>query len=498
MSLPSSTCSCNLHAPRRQETNTTYTSQPVKTYHTVDDAVYFEDDDVEAEEYTIAGSSPSYDSFNEEDDTAIAFEREDTEAAVSTLQLQVRALRKYKSNYELLCGQLGELNAQIDLQLQRHESDVTALQASIIDLQAEKVTLENQILEVQQALTVQREAADQDREYSDHVHHQLSTVAELLKATEKRLEQQEENFTEVVERLKTQIGAREEEYAETVKRLEEELEALRARGATDKEKETLRRQQENRNHKKELMTYRAKLRVVSDELEAQRSALRSTKKHLTQVQTDNEALHKQLANVKRDRAHLSNIIDSQRVENESNADELKQFKKAKTQLVQHVALVDQEAEQLQNELAEAKEELVFKNNQLDDCRDEMKKLRISLQEAQQEQNTVQCVNEKLMKKIAVFQTTESEQCIKKQRGIQERKYRKEIIRMHELLADNQQRTTESSKGVQKLRRELLGVQKLLHGCTGDITPGPIDQWKASQLKNPSSLTLMEQVRAFST
>eukprot|EP00644_Phytophthora_capsici_P015882 jgi/Phyca11/122949/e_gw1.49.177.1 len=463
MPLPSCTCSCSQHAPRRRETNDAYTRQSGKTFHTEDGVVFFEEGDVEVEEHT-------YD--NNED--AIAFEREEKEEAVSALQLQVRVLRKYKSNYELLCGQLGELNAQIGLQLQRHESDVTALQASIADLQGEKVALETQLLQAQQALTVQREAANQDRDYSEHVHQQLDTAAVLLKATEKRLEEQEVNFTEEIERLKAQIAIGKEEHAESAKRMEEEIEALRVRQVADKEKEVLRRQQEKRNHKKELMAYRAKLRAVSDELESQRSVLRSTKKHLTQVQTDNETLRKQLANVQRDGAHLSDIIDSQRAEYESNTDELRQIKKAKTQLAKRVAVVDQEAGQLQNKLAEAEEELVFKNNQLEDCRDE---------------------------RLDTFQTAGNERCVKvravdqEQRAIQERKYRIEMIRMQELLADNQQRATESSKDVQKLRHELLNIQKLLHGCTEDVTPESIDQWRASHLKNQSSI--LDQVRAFS-
>jgi hypothetical protein len=44
------------------------------------------------------------------------------------LYLRVRTLEKYKHNYELLCRQLGELNTQVGLQLQRHEMDVSSLQ----------------------------------------------------------------------------------------------------------------------------------------------------------------------------------------------------------------------------------------------------------------------------------------------------------------------------------------------------------------------------------
>ncbi|POM72836.1 Hypothetical protein PHPALM_10390 [Phytophthora palmivora] len=418
---------------------------------------------------------------------------------------------KYKSNYELLCSQLGELNAQIGLQLQRHEADVIALQASIADLQTEKVALEAQLLDVQQALTIQRDAAEQDREYSEHVHRQLGTAAELLKSTEKRLGQQEEHYEAEVERLKSQLVIRNDEcgeYQGRVKRLEEEIEVFRAREIAAKEQQILQRQREKSKYKQELMTRTVKLRAVSDELEAQRSALRATKKQAAIVQAENDTLHKQLATVKRDGAHLSNIIDSQRVEHESYAGEFLQTKKAKKQLAKRVAALAQEMEQLQNKLADVKDELAFKNGELENCRDELKSLHIELRRTSQSLD-IQHSNDKLMKQVETIQTTENEQCAKdliEEKDQQpESKYRKELVRMRELLADNQQRATESSKDVQKLRRELLGVQELLHGCTDDgrdSTRQPIDRW-ADVMQNSDKgekpvhkSTIMKQVYTF--
>ncbi|EGZ27204.1 hypothetical protein PHYSODRAFT_438408, partial [Phytophthora sojae] len=371
-----------------------------------------------------------------------------------TLQLQVRALRKYKTNYELLCGQLGELNAQIGLQLQRHEADVAALQASIADLQTDKIALEAQVAEAQQALEAQRDAATQDREYSEHVHRQLGTAAELLKATENRLEQQEESCAEEIERLRAQLAEADDQRAESqesVRRLESEIESLRAHEADAKE-------QEKSKHKKELMARAAKLRALSEELEGQRSAVRASKKQLAQVQADNDALRKQLANVKRDGAHLTDIIDSQRVEHETHADELVQVKKVKKQLAKRVTVLTREVDHLQSELADTREELVQRNDEIESCRVELKGLRTEGE------------NERLTK---VKKAQEQEQ-----RANQERRYRIELSRMRELLTDNQVRASESSKDVQKLRRELLSVQKLLHGCADDqnSTAKPIDPW----------------------
>ncbi|KAL4114813.1 hypothetical protein PRIC2_014266 [Phytophthora ramorum] len=498
MPLTSCTCSCGLHdALQEQDTTSPSSLQHIETLDNCSDA--------EQDESQEARSSPRY---SDDGDAMSVGEREEAEAAVVTLQLQVRALHKYKANYELLCAQLGELNSQIGLQLQRHEADVAALQASIADLQTDKITLEAQVSEVQEALMLQRDAARQDREYSEHVHHQLSTAAELLQATETRFEQQEEHFTAQIERLRSQLAVGDderEEYQATAKRFEEELETLRARETAAKEQEASRRRHEKSKHKKELMARAAKLRAVSEELEAQRSALRATRKQLVQVQTDNDALRKQLANVKRDGTHLSGIIDSQRVEYESHADELSQTKKAKKQLAKRVAVLSQEAEQLRNELTDAREELEFKNRELESCRTELKGLRTEIRQTAQSLDQAQCGNDKLLKQLETLQKVETDRRTKtkeedqEQRASRERQYHKEIIRMRELLAENQQRSTESSKDVRKLRRELLGVQKLLHGCTEERNASlePVDQW-AEVMRNSvkSDESIMEKVRAF--
>ncbi|KAG7386644.1 hypothetical protein PHYPSEUDO_015428 [Phytophthora pseudosyringae] len=514
MPLVSCSCSCGLHdALRRPDATTPSLGEPIRPHGTESEAACAEqlDGEDEDEEHILAVSSPRNERYSDEDfEDVDAMEREEAEAVVATLQLQVRALRKYKSNYELLCGQLSELNAQIGLQLQRHEADVAALQASIADLQTDKIALEAQASEAHEALAVQRDALRQDREYSEHVHRQLSTAAELLKATEKRLEQQEDQFAAEIEKLQSQLAVEDDdrvkEYQAIVRRLEDELEALRARQVTAKEQEAIRRRREKSKHKKELMDRTANLQAVSDELEAQRSVLRATKKQLAQVQTDNDALRKQVANVKRDGTHLSDIIDSQRSEHELFADELMQAKTAKKQLAKRVEVLSQEAEQLQSELADAKEESVFRKNELENCRNELKGLRTELRQTSQALDEVQCSNDKLVKQIESLQKGESANVKmeeQEQRAARERKYRKELVRLRELLADNQQRATASSKDVQKLRRELLSVQKLLHGCTEERAAGrePIDQWAAvmrnsikdSALKN----TIMEQVRIFS-
>ncbi|RLN47923.1 hypothetical protein BBJ28_00008563 [Nothophytophthora sp. Chile5] len=430
----------------------------------------------------------------------------DHDAALATLQLQVRALQRYKANYELLCGQLDELNAQIGLQLQRHEADVAALQASVAELQADKLALEFRASETQQALVAQHEASRQDREYSEHVHRQLSTAAELLRATEKRMEGDEAQRTAEIQRLQAQLAASNDDQIEQqvlAKELKEELDALRKREASTKEQEALRRQREKRKHKKELLTRTAKLRVASDELDTQRAASRLAKKQLTQLQADNEALRKQLANVKRDGAHLSDIIDSQRAERTSHVEQLSRAKRAKKQLSQDV-------NELEDELADAKEELVNRNSELETCRAELKAVRGELRVRSQALEDSQRVNAKLTRQVEALQQADEQRCSKaeeqqqQQRANRERRSHKELLRLRELLAANQQRASESSRDVQKLKRELLGVQKLLHGCAQDQETAlqPMDQW-AEVVRNSAKVeesvlqsAIMDQVRAF--
>ncbi|GMF18574.1 unnamed protein product [Phytophthora lilii] len=490
MSLAARTCSCGLHdALQRSSRAATGALQCTGCRGTGSDALGIEGGEYQddGEEDQGSGGAAGHEDCDEHEyeREMMSREREEAEAVVATMQLQIRALRKYKTNYELLCSQLSELNAQIGLQLQRHEADVAALQGSIADLQTEKLALEEQVSELQQALTAQRDATTQDREYSESVHRQLTTAAELLKATERRLEQQELELTEEVKLLKTQLAVGDDERVKlqlTVKGLEEELGKLRVCATAAKEKEALRKRHEKIKHKRELMARAAKLRAVSDELETQRSALRASKKQLVQLQAENDALRKQLANTKRDGAHLTDIIDSQRVEKESHAEDLLQVKKENKQLSKRIALLSQEVKQLQSDLIDAKEELTHRSDELETCQTELKGMRAEYQQAAQELEDAQANNDKLRNQVEVLRSTEHERIIKakaqEQQASRERQYRKEFIRMRELLADNQQRASESSKDVQKLRRELLSVQKLLHGSTEEKNnaPEPIDRW----------------------
>lgn len=383
------------------------------------------------------------------------------------------ALRKYKTNYERLCGQVSELNAQIDLQLQRHESDVTVFQASIADLQTEKMRLEAQVVGAQQALSLERDTAEQNREYSEKIHRQLDTAAELLKATEKRLEQQEAHYTADIEKLRAQLGAEDEQHAgdqAKLRELEQEIKLCRARAITAKKQELLRSRREKSKQRQEVEARATKLQQLQEELEVQRSTVRATKKQLSKVQATNDTLCKQLVNVKRDGAHLSDLIDSQRVEYESQVLNLSRSKKKKKELAKRADSLAQDLGHLQRDFADAKDEIVSQNMEVERYRTELSSLRVKLRQTLRRLEEVQGSNDNFVRQIKTLQNALCEQ-VDRGKQIRQRsrdlEHRKELVCLRELVTDNQQRATDSSEGVRRLRHELSTVQKLLQGCAQD-------------------------------
>ncbi|KAL8004671.1 hypothetical protein Plhal703r1_c09g0047191 [Plasmopara halstedii] len=421
-------------------------------------AAYIEQDDVDGMKQVIHSG----------DD--IATEQEHMQIAMASLRSEVHTLRNYKTNYELLCGQVSELNAQIGLHLQRHESDVTAFQTLIADLQTEKMALEAQVVEVQERLNKEYDKAEQDREYSEQIHQQLGTVAELLKATEKRLEQQESHYMVEIKTLRAQLASKDDNYEEIqiqVQKLEQEIKFYQAQEIAAKEQDVARKERAKSKHKQEIKARALKLQELNEEIKTQRSTVRATKKQLAKMQAKNNALCKQLANVKRDGAHLSSIINSQRVQYESQVSNFLNDKKQKKQFAKRVTALSQEVEQLQRDLADAKDKIVSKNDKLGEYRNELECLHHKQRQTFQKLEETQRINDNLMKQIRKLQNASSERHahIKMEKQIQrESRDMKELISLRELLADNQQHATVSSQGVQKLRRELVTVQNLLQCC----------------------------------
>ncbi|KAF4319833.1 hypothetical protein BBO99_00005829 [Phytophthora kernoviae] len=195
------------------------------------------------------------------------------------------------------------------------------------------------------------------------------------------------HFTAEIDRLKEQFAASNKECAEyqaSAKELEEDLKALRMRAIATKEQDAIRRQRDKNKHKKELTARATKLRSLTDELETLRSAMRATKKQVGHIQADNDALRKQLVNMKRDGAHLSGISDRQSNEHGMYVKQLALLKKEKKKLANYVAQLSQEVDQLDNKLSDTREKLVERNSELEACRIELRGVE-SLQKSEDEQ-----------------------------------------------------------------------------------------------------------------
>ncbi|RHY27391.1 hypothetical protein DYB32_006810 [Aphanomyces invadans] len=122
------------------------------------------------------------------------------------LALRVRTLEKYKHNYELLCSQLGELNTQVSLQLQRHEMDVAAQQTIIRSLEKDKAELLTKVAECEAKVETHVMVLKQDKEYTECIHQQLTTATELLKTTERNHAERERETAAKLQFMQHQLN----------------------------------------------------------------------------------------------------------------------------------------------------------------------------------------------------------------------------------------------------------------------------------------------------
>lgn len=399
--------------------------------------------------YQYEGDSESY-----EDDESF-FSANET----ALLRVKVRTLEKYKVNYDLLCSQLGELNSQIGLQLQRHESDVAALNDAVAQLQSDKQQLEQALAMRTAELSAEQLVVKQDREYAERVHRQLSTAADVLKATEKRLESTETQFQSEIEGLKRQLARRDEQNED----LRAKLCHQEAARVASKERETsfanaVERCREMANE--QIVALQDQLDSVAHKLEAQRSAHRHLKRQCHQQQLEKDALAAQLERARDEATHLAVVLESQSrsEQHESNQDCLR-WKKKLRHAQRALQSSCQEMSSLQRQLSGLQEELVDKNALLERVQVELRIIR------QQQSMTTE------VKPVAAQKVAESSEQEDHER--QARWYRKEMQRMRQLLTATHARTSASSHEMAQLKQELLGVQTMLHKCQVVAIPAEI-------------------------
>ena len=200
------------------------------------------------------------------------------ESSSSVLLLKLRSLEKYKTNYELLCGQVTELNSQVGLQLQRHELDVATLNGALSTLRTKNKALQQALDDSNAKLDAQAALTKQDREYSDRVHRQLSTATELLKATEKRIESKEKSLVTTNQELQQRNALLDEQVsrlAQEKAQVEVEMRALTTKyAALQADADDAKREVDEtrglltKDHKREMQD-------VVRELQAVRSSMRA-------------------------------------------------------------------------------------------------------------------------------------------------------------------------------------------------------------------------------
>lgn len=374
------------------------------------------------------------------------------------LRVKVRTLEKYKVNYDLLCSQLGELNSQIGMQLQRHESDVAALNDAVAQLQSDKQHLEQALAMRTAELSAERLVVKQDREYAERVHRQLSTAADVLKATEKRLESTETQLQSEIEALKRQLSHRDEQN----EALQAQLCQQEAARVASKEREKIcgnavERCRETANE--QIVALQDQLHSVAHKLEAQRSAHRHLKRQCHQQQLEKDALATQLGRARDEATHLAVVLESQsRSEQHESSQDCLRWKKKLRHAQRALQSSCQEISSLQRQLSRLQEELVDKNAMLERVQIE---LRITRQ--QQQQRTTE------VKPVAAQEVAKSEQ---EDHERQARWYRKEMQRMRQLLTATHARTSASSHEMAQLKQELLGVQTMLHKCQVGVPVEP--------------------------
>ncbi|KAF1319981.1 hypothetical protein FI667_g12735, partial [Globisporangium splendens] len=335
---------------------------------------------------------------------------------------------------------------------------------------ARNAELEAAVAESDALLESQKHMAQQDRAYSERVHAQLSTAAELLIATESRIESKEAQLGQEIDKLEAQVA-----------NLQRENEALRAAqhaleqecGAKQDE-ETQKREKCERKSKQHIADLRQELDTCASERETLRTLNRNMKKRLAHRVSEIETLTNQLNHVKADVAYLSEILNGQQEAAQQYEQTQTRRSKQVRQLEATAHRATKQSEGLQAELVAPQEDLVRKNALTEALHGEVRALKTREELQRQELVDAQASVERLTDQL---RSLEADQRVEKrdlevQQQAKLRAYRKELHQMRQLVAVSHQKATESSKDVQSLKHGLFGVQEQLHAYHRDR-----DQWR---------------------
>ncbi|OQR91777.1 hypothetical protein ACHHYP_04383 [Achlya hypogyna] len=237
-----------------------------------------------------------------------------TDANRDVLFLRVRTLEKYKNNYELLCSQLSELNTQVGLQLQRHEMDVAALQAVIRGLEKEKTDAIARILELESKAAAQAAVMAQDKEYTDRIHQQLTTAADLLKASERSHIERDKEYNMQMDVLHRQL----EDEARAHDLVKRELATLKASPACDDSRASKASRADNRALAKENKRLKRKLDEAHQSLEhLRRQMLDECRRRDVEFEATHQVAQRRIAQLQQDALCLSDIASASKAQVQS-------------------------------------------------------------------------------------------------------------------------------------------------------------------------------------
>ncbi|CAK4082563.1 unnamed protein product [Aphanomyces euteiches] len=267
---------------------------------------------------------------------------------VEVLYLRVRTLEKYKQNYELLCSQLGELNTQVGLQLQRHEMDVAALQGIIRSLEKDKANLQANGNESDAKIAAQALELKQDKEYTCRIHEQLTTAADLLKASERAHAERDREASTKINQLQHQLSIEANEKAALKRAL-----AL----AEDQLKE----QQQLRAEEAELLAVAKDYKRLKRKMDEQVQTIHDLQLQVDSGRQERERLQRELETarttamqLRRDVSVLSEEAESSKAHAHAVSSQLDQVEAQKTKWK---AQLDDTLKQFQREIATIKTQL---------------------------------------------------------------------------------------------------------------------------------------------
>lgn len=283
----------------------------------------------------------------------------------SLLQMKVKSLEKYKSNYNMLCSQLGELNDQVGKQLQQHESDVSALRGQISILEESNRQLKTSLSKAQSELVAQKNVLQRDRENTANIQRQLDEATNVIKDREQNAKHKEKSKVRLIDELKA-----------TNKRLRDELDKV----ALEKEEvvqlkaelQSVLRQREN--DAETISTLEKTVKRQKRRLKEQSTALKDLEAHSDACRTRcDEVLTKSQLLASENgqfRTHLENL-DQKLQKNEClltqkdvEIESLQQVVQTMTRENEEYALKSQKYEETRSKLIEKQRKLKEKNDRI--------------------------------------------------------------------------------------------------------------------------------------